>query len=151
MGRNRGFLALQVGVAVGASVVLVPEIKYNLNDLIKVLKKNEERGKLISIILAAEGIGNTNDVVSYIEKSTSYEVRFSKLGYIQRGGSPTARSRFLADIFGVKAVELLLNGEKNKMVGIDGKTIIATDLYEVTSKTKPLDVNLYQLTMDLAV
>lgn len=151
MGRNRGFLALQVGLAVGASIILVPEIKHNLDDLTKMLKSNEERGKAINIILAAEGIGDTNDVVSYIEKSTSYEVRFSKLGYIQRGGSPTARSRLLADVFGAKAVELLLNGEKNKMVGIDGKTIVATDLHEVTSKTKPLDLNLYRLAADLAV
>jgi 6-phosphofructokinase 1 len=151
MGRNRGFLALQVGLAVGASIILLPEIKFELKNVTRALKSNEERGKSISIIVAAEGIGNTNDVVSYIEKTTSYEVRLSKLGYIQRGGSPTARSRLLADLFGAHAVEMLLKGEKNKMVGIDGRTLICTELSEVTSKTKPLDTSLYQLAEDLAV
>ncbi|MCJ7770183.1 6-phosphofructokinase, partial [Candidatus Bathyarchaeota archaeon] len=121
MGRNRGFLALHVGLAVGASLILVPEIQCPLQTVVNVLEENAERGKTTSIIVAAEGIENTDAVVSYIEKSTEYEVRLSKLGYIQRGGSPTARSRLLADLFGAKAVELLLGGEKNKMVGLDGK------------------------------
>ena len=151
MGRNRGFLALQVGLAVGASIILVPEIKYNFENVVRNLKSFEERGKETSIVVAAEGIGNTNELVSFIENSANYKVRLSKLGYIQRGGSPTARSRLLADLFSVKAVELLLGGEKNKMVGIDGKRIIATDLSEVTSKTKPLDTALYKLAEDLAV
>jgi 6-phosphofructokinase 1 len=129
----------------------VPEIQCPLQTVVDVLEENAERGKTISIIVAAEGIGNTDAVVSYIEKSTEYEVRLSKLGYIQRGGSPTARSRLLADLFGAKAVELLLGGEKNKMVGLDGKNLVATDLRDITSKTKPLDMILYKLAEDLSV
>lgn len=151
MGRNRGFLALQVGLATGAAIILVPEIAFELKDICRKLKVFEERGKATSIIVAAEGIGDTNDIVSCIEKETNYEVRLSKLGYIQRGGSPTARSRLLADLFGSHAVEMLISGERNKMVGIEGRTIISTDLSEVTTKTKTLDTGLYRLAEDLAV
>lgn len=151
MGRYRGFLALQVGLAAGAAIILLPEIELELKEVCRRLKSFEERGKTTSIVVAAEGIGNTNDVVSCIERETNYEVRLSKLGYIQRGGPPTARSRLLADLFGTHAVELLLTGEGNKMVGIEGKTIVSTHLSEVTSKTKPLDTGLYRLAEDLAV
>jgi len=151
MGRNRGFLALQVGLATGAAIILLPEIAFELKDVCRKIESFAERGKVTSIIVAAEGIGNTNEVVSCIERETEYEVRLSKLGYIQRGGSPTARSRLLADLFGAHAVELILSGERNKMVGIEGRTIIATDLQEAVSKMKPLDTGLYRLAEDLAV
>lgn len=138
-------------MATGAAIILIPEIEFEIGEVCGKLKSFEERGKAMSIVVAAEGIGDTGEVVSCIEKETSYEVRFSKLGYIQRGGSPTARSRLLADLFGAHAVDLLINGETNKMVGIEGRTIISTDLREVTSKTKPLDTGLYKLAEDLAV
>jgi 6-phosphofructokinase 1 len=151
MGRNRGFLALQVGLATGAAIILVPEIELSLEDLCTRLRSYEERGKATSIIVAAEGMGDTNRIASQIEADTKYEVRLSKLGYIQRGGSPTARSRLLADLFCSHAVDLLIKGEGGRMVGIDGRTIISTSLEEVTSKVKPLDTGLYRLAEELAV
>lgn len=151
MGRNRGFLALEVGLTGGAGVILVPEIKFSLDNVCKRLRSYEERGKATTIIVAAEGIGDTSAVADYIEKNTKFEVRFSKLGHIQRGGSPTARSRLLASLFGAKAVELLLEGAKNKMVGLKGRNIVSVDFDYACNARKPLDKKLYKLAEDLAV
>ncbi|MDQ1280449.1 MAG: 6-phosphofructokinase 1 [Thermoproteota archaeon] len=151
MGRNRGFLALEVGLAGGAGVILIPEIKFKLDTMCKRLRVYEESGKASTIIVAAEGIGDTAAVVNYIEKNTKYEVRFTKLGHIQRGGSPTARSRLLADLFAAKAVELLLQGAKDKMVGLKGNSVISVDFNYACNAKKPLDKRLYKLAEDLAV
>lgn len=151
MGRDRGFLALEVGLTAGAGVILVPEIEFDLDGVCERLMTYHERGKATSIIVAAEGIGDTSAVVRCIEEKTSFEVRFTKLGYIQRGGSPTARSRRLASVFGVHAVELLLSGAGRSMVGIQGTTIVHRDLEEVTKKRKTLDEKLYELAMELAM
>ena len=150
MGRDRGFLALEVGFAAGAGVILVPEIRFELNEVCERLLSYEERGKATTIIVAAEGIGDTSAVVECIEKNTPFEARLTKLGYIQRGGSPTARSRRLASLFGIRAVELLLSGAKRNMVGIHGTAIVHRGLEEVTKKRKDLDEKLYELAMELA-
>jgi 6-phosphofructokinase 1 len=151
MGRNRGFLALQVGICVGAGIILVPEIPYETVDICSKLRSFEERGKATTIIVAAEGIGNTMQIAVVCEEKTGFEVRFSKLGYIQRGGSPTARSRLIADRFGSESVELLLSGERNKMIGLQEGTLTTTDLSEAVTKTKPLDMGLYRLAENLAI
>ena len=151
MGKNRGFLALEVGLTAGAGVILVPEIKFNLDKACKKVRGYEERGKATTIIVAAEGIGDSSAVAEYIEKNTKFEVRFSKLGHIQRGGSPTARSRLLASLFGTRAVELLLEGAKNKMVGLRGRTLVSVEFDYACNARKPLDKKLYKLAEELAV
>lgn len=151
MGRTRGFLALDIGFTSGAGVILVPEIKYDLDAVCEDVREYERKGKATTIIVAAEGIGDTSEVAKFIEKCTDYEVRWSKLGYIQRGGAPTARSRMLASMFGVKAVDLLLNGDKNKMVGLRGGDIISVDLEYACNTVKPLDEGLFKLAKELAI
>lgn len=151
MGRDRGFLALEVGLTAGAGVILVPEIEFCLDEVCRKLLSYAERGKATTIIVAAEGIGDTSAIVEYIEKKTPFEARLTKLGYIQRGGSPTARSRHLASTFGVHAVDLLLSGAKEIMVGIHGNSIVHRNLKEVTNKRKALDRKLYELSMELAL
>ncbi len=151
MGRDRGFLALDVGLTVGAGVILVPEIEFNVDEVCENVITYQERGKSMSIVVAAEGIRNTTDVIKCIEERTPFEVRFSKLGYIQRGGSPSARSRYLASLFGVHAVELLLSGASKSMVGISGAEIVHRDLEESSRKRKELDRKLYDLAMELAI
>jgi 6-phosphofructokinase 1 len=135
----------------GAGVILIPEIPFQMHEVCNKLREYERGGKATTIIVAAEGIGNTATVVEYISTHMKYEVRMSKLGYIQRGGSPTARSRLLADLFGARAVELLLNGAKSQIVGISGKTVDATDLEYVCNTKKPLDTRRYHLAEALAV
>lgn len=151
MGRTRGFLAVTVGLTVGAEVILVPEVKFETHDLIQGIEDSRRRGKKSHIIVAAEGIGETRALAKEIEGHTQTEVRLSVLGYSQRGGAPTARSRYLACLFGEKAVDLILNEEKNKIVGWAGDKIAALDLKECAKSTKPLDLKLLELAKELAI
>jgi 6-phosphofructokinase 1 len=151
MGRDRGFLALEVGLTAGAGVILVPEIKFTMHEIWERLMQYQEHGKATSIVVAAEGVGDTSIVVERIKENTHFDVRLTKLGYIQRGGSPTARSRRLASLFGIRAVELLLAGTQRRMVGIKGAKVIDRDLGEIVKQTKVLDEDLYTLAMELAI
>ncbi|MEM2319196.1 MAG: ATP-dependent 6-phosphofructokinase, partial [Candidatus Bathyarchaeia archaeon] len=107
MGRKRGFLALAVGLTVGAEVILVPEVAVDKQEVFKTVKENTAKGKRSGIIVAAEGVGDTRRLAMEIEENTGAEVRLSIIGYAQRGGSPTARSRLLASLFASEAVNLL--------------------------------------------
>ncbi len=150
MGRKRGFLALHVGITVGAEVILVPENKCKLNQITEVLKENSRKGKKAGIIVAAEGVGDTAVLAKEIEKQTGSEVRLSILGYAQRGGSPTARSRLLASLFAEKAVDLLCQEKGNQMVGLQDGAVANIDLEISCKKQKPLDLRLLELAEMLA-
>jgi 6-phosphofructokinase 1 len=150
MGRMRGFLALTIGLTVGAEVILVPEVEYPLDQIVRTLEKNAAKGKKSGIIVAAEGIGDTHKLMREIEKEAGIEVRLSVTGYAQRGGNPTARSRLLANLFGDKAVELLVNKQGSRMVALqEGKTA-SIKLEQVCSNEKPLDLSLMELAKTLA-
>jgi len=151
MGRTRGFLALTVGLTVGSEIILVPEVKFETQELIESIEESRRRGKKSNIIVAAEGVGETRMLAKQIEEHTKSEVRLSVLGYAQRGGSPTARSRYLACLFGDKAIESILNGERNKIIGLLGDKIITLDLKESAESIKPLDLKLLELAKELAV
>lgn len=151
MGRDRGFLALDVGLTAGAGVILIPEHAFELHDVCEKLLRYADSGKKTSIIVAAEGIGNVVAVVQHIDDHTPFEVRYTKLGHVQRGGSPTARSRLLAELFGTSAVQLLLDGQANVMVGLDGKRVVHTPLDEVCRTVKPIDTTMCALVEELAV
>jgi len=150
MGRKRGFLALTVGLTVGAEIILVPEVEYRKEKVLKTLKENSAKGKKSGIIVAAEGIGDTRKLAREIEEKTGVEVRLSILGYAQRGGNPTARSRLLASLFAEKAVELLSKGQGDRMVGLQKGRITSVDLEESCKTEKPLDLNLLKLANTLA-
>jgi len=150
MGRARGFLALTVGLTVGAEIILVPEVKYEKGKIFKTLKESAVKGKKSSIIIAAEGIGDTRKLAREIEKNTGTEVRLSVLGYAQRGGSPTARSRFLANLFARKAVELLSTGQGSQIVGLQKGVITSVDLEKCCRTEKTLDLQLLELAEMLA-
>ena len=151
MGRKRGFLAVEVGLTAGAEIILVPEVKYDREKIYETLRENAAKGKRSSIIVAAEGIGETRKLAEDIERNVKTEVRVSVLGYVQRGGSPTARSRLLANLFAEKAIQLLLDGVGNKLVGIQKDEITATDLREVCTRQKPLNLDLLDLAEKLAI
>jgi 6-phosphofructokinase 1 len=151
MGRKRGFLALHVGIAVGAEVILVPEDEYKVNQIMEVVRENARKGKRAGIIVAAEGVGNTRDIAKEIERQTTSEVRLSILGYAQRGGSPTARSRLLASLFAEKAVELLCQEQGDRVVGLQRGTVTSIDVKESCETRKPLDLRLMKLAEMLAI
>jgi 6-phosphofructokinase 1 len=150
MGRTRGFLAAMVGLTVGAEIILVPEAPYSSENIYRTIKENVQKGKRSGIIVAAEGIGDIRKLAEDIEQNTCLETRLSILGYAQRGGSPTARSRFLASEFGNHAVELLSEKNGGRAVVIkDGK--IADISFEETCATKKtLDLKLIKLANILA-
>ncbi len=150
MGRTRGFLALTVGLTVGAEVILVPEVKYEKEKVFRTLKENAAKGKKSSIIIAAEGIGDPRELAKEIEENTGAEVRISALGYAQRGGSPTARSRFLANLFASKAVELLAAEQGSQVVGLQKGEITSIELEKSCGTMKPLDLQLLELAGMLA-
>ncbi|NWG10753.1 6-phosphofructokinase [Candidatus Bathyarchaeota archaeon] len=150
MGRTRGFLASTVGLTVGAEVILVPEEKYNIEETLKTIKANTAKGKRSGIIVAAEGVGDTQKLAEEIEKHTDADVKLSILGYVQRGGNPTARSRLLASLFADEAVRLLLQEQRSRIVGLQNGKITNIDLKKSCETRKPLDLSLLKLARVLA-
>jgi len=146
MGRDNGLIALEVALASGAEAVLIPEIKPDIGKICKLLDKGHKRGKHSSIIIVAEGVMSGQDAAAEIRKRTKgLEVRVSVLGYMQRGGSPTAFSRALAARLGEAAVVLLLKGRYGRMVGVIGNKVIATDIKKVLRTKKTIDLSDYKL------
>lgn len=150
MGRTRGFLAEMVGLTVGAEIILVPEVQFSVEEIGQAIKNNYAAGKKSGIIVAAEGIGDTHALAKDIEQRTGIETRLSVLGYAQRGGNPTARSRLLASLYGEKAVELLVEGKKCRVVCLQKGAVTDISLEETCSNEKPLDFGLLMLASRLA-
>jgi len=126
MGRQCGDIALHAGLAGGAETILVPEKSYDLDDIVKKLQAGRSRGKRHSIIIKAEGVDISSEQLAetLAERLDGSEVKVVILGYIQRGGSPTARDRILASRTGVRCVELIKEGVSNAAVGIKGDTVV---------------------------
>ena len=150
MGRTRGFLASTVGLTVGAEIILVPEVKYDEESMFRTIIGNSAKGKRSGIIVVAEGIGDTRKIAGEIEEKTGAEVRLSILGYAQRGGNPTARSRLLASLFASKAVELLSKGKGNRIVGLQKGRVTTIELEKSCKTKKALDLSLLNLANILA-
>ncbi len=132
MGRDAGFIALNSGLGAGAEEILIPEEDLGLDRLLNSLEHSRRSGKSSSIVVVAEGDKsgkNVYELASYVEENLpQYEVRVSVLGHMQRGGSPSCFDRVLASRMGVKAVELLLDGKSNLMVGINNNQMVTVEL-----------------------
>ena len=150
MGRKRGFLALEVGISVGAEVILIPERPMELNQIVRLMEDSAKKGKRAAIIVAAEGCGSTSKLALDMQQQTDSEVRLSILGYAQRGGSPTARSRLLASLFAEKAVELICKGQGNKAVGLQHGQIVGFDLEKAANSKKSIDLRMLEVADMLA-
>jgi 6-phosphofructokinase 1 len=150
MGRARGFLALNVGISVGAEMILVPEVKYENELIFKNMGELIKKGKRSGIIIAAEGYGDNRLLANEIQKNMGIEVRLSVLGYTQRGGNPTARSRLLAGLFANKAIELVSQEKGNRIVGLNNGNITSVKLEKSISTEKLLDLNFLRLAKVLA-
>lgn len=168
MGRHSGWIAAYAGIAGAADLILVPEIPFRISEICQLLAKRKEMGRPFSIVVVAEdakphfeedflseeqrarvfreghlgGIGQL--VAQQIERRAGIQTRVSVLGYIQRGGSPTAYDRVLATRFGVHAVEMVLRGEFGRMVALKGTTIASVPLEEIADKYRPLDEEIYR-------
>lgn len=151
MGRHAGDIALWAGLAGGAESILIPEVGYDMEQIAQRLNNAHERGKKHSIIIVAEGVGSGVDLAKEIQERTSYETRVTVLGYIQRGGSPTAVDRMLASRLGAKAVELLIEGEAGRMVGIQNNHLVDHDIVEALKQERQINNNIYRLSGELSI
>jgi 6-phosphofructokinase 1 len=173
MGRHAGWIAVYAGMAGGADVVLIPEVPVNLDEVCELIRQRHKKGKDFSIVVVAEGAkflegpGKGSDVVvqdakldsfghvrlggvgavlaQAIEDRTGFETRYSVLGHIQRGGTPTAFDRVLATRFGVAAVNLVLRREFGRMVSLQGNRIVSVPLEEGVAGQKTVDMDLYDM------
>ena len=139
MGRDSGFIALSTGIATGAIAIMTPETGTTVNDLINVLEKAHERKKSSSIVIVAEGDdnGGAYEIAKrVIEITDKYDVRITVLGHLQRGGSPTCADRVLASRLGVEAVESLLKGDVNCMIGVVNDKLVHTDFETAINNKK---------------
>lgn len=164
MGRYTGWIALEAGIAGGADEILVPEIPTDLRKVCDDLKARHGRGRNFSIVVVSEGaqlIGYNKDsvpagerrrfgyvgeiVAKVIEESTGFETRVSVLGHIQRGGTPTAYDRLIGTQFGVKAVDLVVQGKFGQMVSLRANKLQSVDIAEAVKTRKMIDMELYEL------
>lgn len=145
MGRRAGYLALQTGIAVGATAVLVPEVEFKIEDVINKIKETKQTGKKHFIIVVAEGVGGVEEIAKKIEEETGVESRATILGHVQRGGNPTVRDRVMATEMGYSAVKLLKDGIGNRVIGWKQGEIVNYDIYEALNMKKPFDDDMYEI------
>ncbi len=153
MGRDMGFIALHCGIACGAEVILVPEKKTNMRDLVAKLKAGWRRNKSSLIVVVAEGAveGGIMALVDYIKiKFTQYEIRTSILGYIQRGGNPSCFDRILASRLGHEAVQMFLEGEQNVIVGLKNDKHIYTSFKIASTRKHKINKRLIDVAKELS-
>lgn len=151
MGRNAGDIAMISGLAGGAESILIPEVPFDMEQVLEKLERGVERGKRHSIILVAEGVGHGMEIGQQIARRTGWEVRVTVLGHLQRGGSPTAFDRVLASRMGALAVDVLREGGSGKMIGIHGTKLVALDFDEALSMKRQIDMSVYDLAGILSI
>lgn len=152
MGRGAGYLALEAGIAVGATSIIVPEVEYDIErDVIARIREFQKTGKKHFIVIVAEGVGGTAEIAKKIEAETGVESRATILGHVQRGGSPTARDRIMASQMGSRAVDLLTQGIGNRVIGIRDNKIVDFDIFEALKMTKTIDMKDYELAHEISI
>lgn len=151
MGRCCGDIALYAGLAGGAESILVPEENYEVKRVCEKMLQGKKRGKAHNIIVLAEGRESADDLQKEIFTNTGIESRVTVLGYLQRGGIPTAVDRILASRMGSKAVELLIAGKSNRAIGIKDNHLIDMDITEALTVKKKFDKEMYNLSQTLSI
>ncbi len=151
MGREHGFLTLDVGLAAGCEFIVVPEMKFDIKKLAEELTKGKDRGKTSEIIAFAEGCGSSAEFAKKIGKMTGLEVRVSNLGYIQRGGRPTARTRILASKFGYAAMHLFHKKNYNRLVGLAKGEISSIPVSQAIKHEKKFNEKVLKVLRSLSV
>lgn len=152
MGRRCGDIALQTGIATGATAILVPEIPYNIErDVIQRIVNTQKTGKKHFIVVVAEGVGKVAELANYVENRLGIETRATILGHVQRGGSPTLRDRVVASEMGFRAVELLERNLGNRVVAMKDGKIIDLDINEALDMQRVFDEDLYRIAMTISI
>ena len=152
MGRRCGDIALQTGIAVGATAILVPEVPYDFErDVIQRMKFTQKTGKKHFIIIVAEGVGGVEKLAKDIQEQTGIESRATILGHVQRGGSPTLRDRVMASRMGYHAVELLEKGIGNRVVAYRESKVVDFDITEALDMKRVFDKELYEIALHISI
>ena len=139
MGRNAGWIALNVGIATGAESILIPEVPYDFNrDVLRVILDGRNEGKKHYIVIVAEGVCHAEDIAKQIEDATGIEARPTILGHLQRGGSPTLRDRTMASLMGIRAIDCLKEKRYNRLVVRQHGEITDVDIEEGLAMTKTI-------------
>jgi len=151
MGRHAGYIAVQTGISVGATAILVPEIQHNIDDVVEKIKKSQKTGKKHFIIVVAEGVGGVEEIAKRIEEGTGIESRATVLGHVQRGGSPTVRDRVFATQMGNAAVHLLEKGIGNRVVAYKKGEIVDYDIFEALNMKKEFDFDMVKVAHETSI
>ena len=152
MGRHAGYLALNVGIAVGATTIVVPEVPFSFErDVLGRIQKTASTGKKHFIIIVAEGVGGVVEMAEQVQKITGIESRPTILGHVQRGGSPSVRDRVLASRMGSAAVQLLAEEKTNRVVAMRSNQIIDLDINEALAMKKEFDFDLFRIAHEISI
>ena len=150
MGRGAGFIAVNTGVACGATYVITSEVPYDLDVIAKKMLESRKTGKQHFIIIVSEGVGHSDEIARTLQEKTGIEARTTILGHVQRGGSPTVRDRVVASQMGYYAVNLLSQGIGNRVVGMQNNNIVDCGIQEALSMKKPFEEDLYHIADEIA-
>ncbi|HAH78329.1 MAG TPA: 6-phosphofructokinase [Ruminococcaceae bacterium] len=152
MGRRCGDIALQTGIAVGATSILVPEVPYDFQkDIVDRMRFTQKTGKKHFIIVVAEGVGGVDKLAKDIEEATGIETRATVLGHVQRGGSPTQRDRVVGSEMGCTAATLLYHGKGNRVVVMRGGKIVDLDITEALNMKRTFNKPLYDIALRISI
>ena len=150
MGHTSGWLAMMSGIAGGAEYVLVPEVKYDLEQMCEDIKAQYEAGKRYCLIVIAEGAGDGMGLGKIVQEKTGIDTRVSVLGHIQRGGSPTVEDRMKASMLGEKAALAIISGASDVVFGFEQGKVVSINLFDSVNNKKTLDPELVRLARVLA-
>ena len=152
MGRRAGHLALQVGCAVGATAICLPERQLDFDtEIVERMRIGRIKGRNHHIIIGAEGYGSAQDVADQIHEATGIDTRVTILGHIQRGGSPSAMDRVMATRMGYAAVRALMEGKTNRVVVSDNSIVTDIDIEEGLAQSKDLNQCLFEAQQTVAI
>ena len=152
MGRNAGYIALNTGIACGATSVLIPEIEFDIQkDIVDRLNNNKKLGRKHFIIVVSEGLNITAKLSDAIKEGTGMDTKITILGHVQRGGSPTLKDRLMASKMGYEAVEILWRGEYNRVVAVHNGEVVNYDILEGLEMTKEFPKDDYKMAHTLSI
>ncbi|MEN6566030.1 MAG: 6-phosphofructokinase [Veillonellales bacterium] len=151
MGRSAGHIALMAGLACGAEVILLPEKALDMAAVCEGLKRSHARGKLYSIVMVAEGVAKGYDVASQIKENTGFNPNITVLGYIQRGGNPSAHDNIIASRMGAAAIDCILENNANCLIALQKSEIVAVPYEQTTEYKRGIDLSLYETAGILSV
>lgn len=151
MGRHAGYIAVQTGIAVGATAIMVPEVPVNIESVIRKINTTKSNGKKHFIVIVAEGVGGVEEIAKQIMAGTGVDSRATILGHVQRGGNPTLRDRLRATQMGYEAVHLLYQGKGNRVVAYKGCEVVSYDIEEALLMKKDFDQRMLKIALETAI